>query len=87
VLGAPLGTWLGEHFGWRLSFILVAGLTGVAFLLLVIFRLPTSATHASLSLKERLRPITQHQRVALTLSPVECRRLRHVSLHCPAVAT
>jgi predicted MFS family arabinose efflux permease len=20
VLGAPLGTWIGEHFGWRLSF-------------------------------------------------------------------
>jgi MFS transporter, DHA1 family, inner membrane transport protein len=68
VLGAPSGTWIGEHFGWRLSFILVAGLAGVAFLFLVILRLPTSATRASPSLKERLSPIT-HPRVVLTLLP------------------
>ena len=68
VLGAPLGTWIGEHFGWRLSFTLVAGLAGVAFLFLVICGLPTSATPAPLSLKERLRPIT-HPRVVLALFP------------------
>ena len=68
VLGAPLGTWIGEHFGWRLSFTLVAGLAGVALLFLVIFRLPTSATPAPLSVKERLRPIT-HPRVVLALFP------------------
>jgi MFS transporter, DHA1 family, inner membrane transport protein len=68
VLGAPFGTWIGEHFGWRLSFVLVAGLAGLAFLFLVIFRLPTSATLASPSLKERLRPITR-PRVGLTLLP------------------
>jgi predicted MFS family arabinose efflux permease len=68
VLGAPGGAWIGEHFGWRLSFILVAGLAGVAFLFLVIFRLPTSAAHATIPLKERLRPIT-HPRVALALLP------------------
>ena len=68
VLGAPLGIWIGEHFGWRLSFTLVAGLAGVAFLFLVIFRLPTSATLAPLSLKERLRPMT-HPRVVVTLFP------------------
>ncbi|HEY6540748.1 MAG TPA: MFS transporter [Ktedonobacteraceae bacterium] len=68
VLGAPLGTWIGEHFGWRLSFTLVAGLAGIAFLFLVLFRLPKSATLASPSLKERLSPIT-HPRVVLTLLP------------------
>lgn len=68
VLGAPLGTWIGEHFGWRLSFILVAGLAGIAFLFLVILRLPTSATLAPLSLRERLRPITS-PRVVLALFP------------------
>ncbi|HZU00571.1 MAG TPA: MFS transporter [Ktedonobacteraceae bacterium] len=70
VLGAPTGTWIGEHFGWRLSFILVGGLAGVAFLFLMLFRLPTSAsaTLASPSLKERLSPIT-HPRVVLTLLP------------------
>jgi predicted MFS family arabinose efflux permease len=68
VLGAPLGTWIGEHFGWRLSFTMVAGLAGVAFLFLVICGLPTSAIPAPLSLKERLSPIT-HPRVVLTLLP------------------
>ncbi len=70
VLGAPTGTWIGEHFGWRLSFILVGGLAGVAFLFLMLFRLPTSAsaTLAPPSLKERLSPIT-HPRVVLTLLP------------------
>ncbi len=59
VLGAPLGTWVGEHFGWRLSFLLIAGIACIAFLLLVLFRLPLSVTRTSPSLKERLLPITQ----------------------------
>lgn len=69
VLGAPLGTWIGEHFGWRLSFTLVAVLAGVASLFLVICGLPKSAPRSShLSLKERLLPIT-HPRVVLVLLP------------------
>ena len=68
VLGAPLGTWIGVHFGWRLSFVMVAGLAGVAFLLLVFCGLPASATRGPLSLRERLSPIT-HPRVVLALLP------------------
>jgi predicted MFS family arabinose efflux permease len=70
VLGAPLGTWVGEYFGWRLSFTMVGALAGIAFLFLVLFRLPTPASIAitSPSLKERLSPITQ-PRVVLTLLP------------------
>src|SRR5258708_31186989 len=68
VLGAPLGTWIGEHFGWRLSFAWVEGLAGVALLFFLICGLHKSATLAPLSLKERLRPIT-HPRVALALFP------------------
>ena len=70
VLGAPLGAWIGENFGWRLSFTMVGGMAGIAFLFLVLFRLPTPAsiTLASPSLKERLSPIT-HPRVVLTLLP------------------
>src|SRR5262249_48124379 len=68
VLGAPFGTLIGEHFGWRLSFALVAGLAGVAFLLLFIFGIPTSATPAPLALRARLKPIT-HPRVAMVLVP------------------
>lgn len=68
VLGAPLGTWIGEYFGWRLSFIMVALLAGMAFLCLVICRLPQAPAAAPLSLKERLRPIT-YPRVVLVLLP------------------
>jgi DHA1 family inner membrane transport protein len=67
-LGAPFGTWIGENFGWRFSFTMVAVLAGVAFLLLVICGLPKSATLAPLLLKERLMPIT-YPRVILALSP------------------
>jgi len=68
VLGAPSGAWIGEHFGWRLSFILVAGLAGIAFLFLVICGLPKLAILAPISLRERLSPIT-HPRVVLALLP------------------
>ncbi len=68
VLGAPLGTWIGEQFGWRLSFALVAALAGAAFLLLVIWRLPRLAPPAPLSLRERLRPIT-NPRVVAVIAP------------------
>ena len=68
VLGAPLGTWIGEHFGWRFSFLLVAGLAGIAFLFLVLFRLPLSVPLTTPSLKERLSPITQ-PRMVLALLP------------------
>jgi DHA1 family inner membrane transport protein len=68
VLGAPFGTWIGEHSGWRLSFVLVAALAGIACFLLMICKLPKLATPASLSLKERLVPVT-HPRVLLALLP------------------
>lgn len=68
VLGAPFGTWIGEHFEWRLSFILVAGLAGLAFLLLVIWRLPDTSLPTPLALKERLKPITDGH-VVLALLP------------------
>lgn len=67
-LGAPLGTWIGERSGWRLSFILVAGLAGIAFLCLIVCGLPRTAPVAPLTLKERLRPVTQ-PRVVLALLP------------------
>lgn len=67
-LGAPIGTWVGERFGWRLSFVLVSGLAGIAFLCLLICGLPRSAPPAPLPLKERLKPIT-HPRVVMVLLP------------------
>jgi DHA1 family inner membrane transport protein len=68
VFGAPSGTWMGEHFGWRFSFTLVAVLAGIAFLFLVVCGLPKPAIATPLTLKERLRPIT-HPRMLLALLP------------------
>jgi len=67
-LGSPLGTWVGEHFSWRMSFVLIAGLAGVAFLALLFVGLPKAATPPRLSLRARLAPVTQ-PRLVLALLP------------------
>lgn len=59
VLGSPLGTWVGEHLGWRMSFGLIVGLSGLAFVALLLCGLPRTAPAAALSLKARLAPITE----------------------------
>ncbi|GCE23562.1 MFS transporter [Dictyobacter kobayashii] len=58
-LGVPLGTWVGEHLGWRFSFGLIVLLSGIAFLALLVFKLPQMAAPARLSLRARLAPISQ----------------------------
>ena len=68
VLGSPLGTWMGEHVGWRLSFALVAGLSGVACVALLVSRLPAAPAQPALSLKARLAPIRESQ-LLLALCP------------------
>src|SRR6266567_343924 len=68
VLGSPLGTWVGEHFGWRLSFGLVALLAGVAFVMLALYGLPKAAATPVLSLVARLAPIKE-PRLLLALAP------------------
>ena len=68
VLGSPLGTWLGEHAGWRLSFALVAVLAGMACVALLASRLPKAAAQPSLSLKRRLAPVRE-PRLLLALCP------------------
>ncbi|GCE08341.1 MFS transporter [Dictyobacter aurantiacus] len=67
-LGSPLGTWVGEHFGWRMSFALVALLAGIAVLALLTCGLPEVAASEPLPLKTRLAPITQ-PRVVMALLP------------------
>jgi DHA1 family inner membrane transport protein len=68
VLGSPLGTWVGEHFGWRLSFGLVALLAGVACAALVLCGLPRPVAAPALSLKARLAPMREPH-LLLALSP------------------
>jgi len=68
VLGSPLGTWVGEHAGWRLSFALVAMLAGMACVALLASRLPRIAATPSPSLKTRLAPMKEPQ-LLLALGP------------------
>jgi DHA1 family inner membrane transport protein len=68
VLGSPLGTWVGEHAGWRLSFALVAMLAGMACVGLLASRLPRIAATPSPSLKTRLAP-TKEPQLLLALGP------------------
>ncbi len=68
VIGSPMGTWVGEHFGWRLSFVMVAGLAAIAFLALLLVGLPRTVEPSTLSLRRRLVPMTQ-PRIVLALLP------------------
>jgi MFS transporter, DHA1 family, inner membrane transport protein len=68
VLGSPLGTWVGEHFGWRLSFGMVALLAGIAFTMLALGGLPKAGATPALSLRERLVPLKE-PRLLLALLP------------------
>jgi MFS transporter, DHA1 family, inner membrane transport protein len=68
VLGSPLGTWVGEHFGWRMSFGLVALLAGLACLALLLYGLPHENAAPTLSLRARLAPIRE-PRLLLALLP------------------
>ena len=56
VTGVPLGTFIGQHFGWREAFLAVAGLGAVAFVGSLVFvprRLPQAAP-ASLAAQARV---------------------------------
>lgn len=68
VLGSPVGTWMGEHFGWRVSFGMIALLAGVALVMLVLGGLPKGDAAPALSLRTRLAPIRE-PRLLLALIP------------------
>ena len=56
VTGVPLGTFIGQHFGWREAFLAVAGLGAIAFVGSLVFvprRLPHAAP-ASLAAQARV---------------------------------
>ena len=57
--GSPLGTWVGESMGWRMSFALVATLAGVACVALLGSQLPKAAALPTLSLEARLAPVKE----------------------------
>lgn len=53
VIGVPLATWLGQHFGWRAGFQLSAAL-GICSLIAIIACVPKIAVHATASMKTEL---------------------------------
>jgi predicted MFS family arabinose efflux permease len=53
VLGVPLGTWIGVHFGWRATFVLVAVLGAIA-LAGLLFGLPHGLPRHTATLKQRI---------------------------------
>jgi predicted MFS family arabinose efflux permease len=63
VLGVPFGTWIGNQYGWRSTFIMVAGLGAVA-LAGLLFGLPRGLPRTTATLSQRLvlarRPAVLH---------------------------
>jgi DHA1 family inner membrane transport protein len=68
IIGGPLGTWIGEHVSWRVSFGLIALLAALACIILQMSGLPDGSTSQILSLKARLAPIGE-PRLLLALAP------------------
>ncbi|QQK76172.1 MFS transporter [Salicibibacter cibarius] len=65
ILGAPIGTWIGNAMTWRYSFVFVAVVSFVTVIGILIF-LPKIEREASVSIKERLKSF--NKMIVLTLS-------------------
>jgi MFS family permease len=66
VLGVPLGTWVGSHFGWRSTFVMVAALGAVALAGLLL-GLPRGLPRTAATLGQRLA-VARHPEVLKTLA-------------------
>jgi len=64
VLGVPFGTWLGQQFGWRSTFLTISGIGVAAFLALMLL-LPIDPPHdletGPRTIREELRAFKQRQ--------------------------
>ncbi|MBB6487093.1 Cmx/CmrA family chloramphenicol efflux MFS transporter [Rhizobium lusitanum] len=56
IVGVPLGAFIGQHWGWRASFWIVAGLACIS-LVAVIALVPTSRQPPSINVRAELRPL------------------------------
>jgi predicted MFS family arabinose efflux permease len=59
VTGVPLGTYIGQHFGWRATFLLVALLGAIAFLGSLLFVPKKLSPGAPASIRDSLRVLAQ----------------------------
>ncbi|MFZ5528432.1 MAG: MFS transporter [Pseudomonadota bacterium] len=59
VTGVPLGTFIGQHFGWRATFLAVAGLGAIAFIGSLLFIPRNIARQAPASLAQQARVLAE----------------------------
>jgi predicted MFS family arabinose efflux permease len=59
VTGVPLGTFVGQHFGWRATFLAVAGLGAIAFIGSLLFIPSNIARQAPASLAQQARVLAE----------------------------
>jgi predicted MFS family arabinose efflux permease len=69
ILGAPIGTWIGNEFTWRYSFGFVALVSLVTVIGVLLF-LPRIEREASISIKERLKSFNKVIMLTLTVSMI-----------------
>jgi predicted MFS family arabinose efflux permease len=69
VLGVPLGTFIGGHFGWPATFVMIAIISIAAFAALLLRGPRTSEATPPLPLAERVAPLA-HLQVWLALAPI-----------------
>ena len=64
VLGVPFGTWIGQQFGWRSTFLAISGI-GVAAFVAIMFLVPIDKPHdlamGPRSIRQELRSFKQRQ--------------------------
>ncbi|HEU5128669.1 MAG TPA: MFS transporter [Glycomyces sp.] len=65
-VGVPIGTWLGGHFGWRSTLVLVAALAVLALVGMV--RLPAAPRPPSVALGTKLAPLRRPAVLAALVS-------------------
>ncbi len=68
LIGVPVATWVGQHFGWRASFALDVILIGAVACALATWRIPEVPSGPPLGLGARFSPLTS-RRVIFTVLP------------------
>jgi MFS transporter, DHA1 family, inner membrane transport protein len=68
VMGVPLGTWIGQHAGWHVTFLMGFALAASAAVALRLGRIPPLGVAGVPPLRERFAPLTRPRVVASLLA-------------------
>jgi MFS transporter, DHA1 family, inner membrane transport protein len=68
VMGVPFGTWIGQHAGWHVTFLMGFALAASAAVALRLGRIPPLGTAGVPPLRQRFAPLTQPRVVASLLA-------------------